>query len=64
MTTQTTTSTESRTDRRRGKVRVAPKSVERFADERFAETAHQRRVDSIALGVVGAYPDLLAPNVA
>ena len=53
MTTQTAPSTESRTDRRRGKVRVAPKSVERFADELFAETVHQRRVDSIALGVVG-----------
>ena len=53
MTTQTATSTDSRTDRRRGKVRVAPKSVERFADELFAETVHQRRVDSIALGVVG-----------
>lgn len=53
MTTQTTTSTDSKTDRRRGKVRVAPKSVERFADELFAETVHQRRVDSIALGVVG-----------
>jgi len=53
MTTQTAISTDSRTDRRRGKVRVAPKSVERFADELFAETVHQRRVDSIALGVVG-----------
>lgn len=53
MMTQTTASTESKTDRRRGKVRVAPKSVERFADELFAETVHQRRVDSIALGVVG-----------
>jgi hypothetical protein len=53
MMTQTTNSTDSKTDRRRGKVRVAPKSVERFADELFAETVHQRRVDSIALGVVG-----------
>jgi hypothetical protein len=53
MMTPTTTSTDSKTDRRRGKVRVAPKSIERFADELFAETVHQRRVDSIALGVVG-----------
>lgn len=54
MTPTPTTSTPSKTDRRRTKVRVAPKSVERFADELFAETTiHQRRVDSIALGVVG-----------
>jgi hypothetical protein len=53
MMTQSANSTDSKTDRRRGKVRVAPKSVERFADELFAETVHQRRVDSIALGVVG-----------
>jgi hypothetical protein len=53
MMTPTTTNTDSKTDRRRGKVRVAPKSIERFADELFAETVHQRRVDSIALGVVG-----------
>ena len=53
MMTPTTTSTDSKTDRRRGKVRVAPKSIERFADELFAEPVHQRRVDSIALGVVG-----------
>jgi hypothetical protein len=53
MMTQTANSTDSKTDRRRAKVRVAPKSVERFADEMFAETVHQRRVDSIALGVVG-----------
>ena len=53
MMTQTATSSDSKTDRRRGKVRVSPKSVERFADELFAETVHQRRVDSIALGVVG-----------
>lgn len=45
--------TDSKTDRRRGKVRVAPKSVERFADELFGESVHPRRVDSIALGVVG-----------
>jgi hypothetical protein len=53
MMTPTTTSTDSKTDRRRGQVRVAPKSIERFTDELFAETVHQRRVDSIALGVVG-----------
>ena len=53
MMTPTTTTTDSKTDRRRGKVRVAPKSIERFADELFAETVHQRRVDSVALGVVG-----------
>jgi hypothetical protein len=53
MMTPPLTSTDSKTDRRRGKVRVAPKSVERFADELFAESVHQRRVDSIALGVVG-----------
>ena len=53
MMTPTLTSTDSKTDRRRGKVRVAPKSVERFADELFAEAVHQRRVDSIALAVVG-----------
>jgi hypothetical protein len=53
MMTPTPTSTDSRTDRRRGKVRVAPKSVERFADELLGGTIHQRRVDSIALGVVG-----------
>jgi hypothetical protein len=53
MMTQTATSSDSKTDRRRGKVRVSPKSVERFADELFAETVHPRRVDSIALGVVG-----------
>ena len=53
MMTPTTTPPDSKTDRRRGKVRVAPKSIERFTDELFAETVHQRRVDSIALGVVG-----------
>jgi hypothetical protein len=53
MMTSTVTSTDSKTDRRRNKVRVAPKSVERFADEVFIETIHQRRVDSIALGVLG-----------
>src|ERR1019366_6132984 len=53
MMSPTVTSTDSKTDRRRGKVRVAPKSVERFADELFADTVHQRCVDSIALGVLG-----------
>ena len=53
MMTSTVTSTDSKTDRRRNKVRVAPKSVERFADELFGETIHQRRVDSIALAVLG-----------
>ncbi len=53
MTTPTPTTTDSKADRRRGKVRVAPKSVERFADELFGESVHQRRVDSIALAVLG-----------
>src|SRR5262245_3071984 len=43
----------TQSERRRAKVRVAPKNVEQFVDELFGESMHSRRVDSMALATMG-----------
>jgi hypothetical protein len=51
MTTQL--ATETKFERRRAQVRVAPRTVERFVSELFGESLHVKRVESVALGTVG-----------
>ncbi len=49
----TTNVPDTKANRRRAKVRVAPATIAQFTNELLGETLHEGRVDSIALGVTG-----------